>query len=74
MKVEHKRIWVRGLLIDCVFGESLDNCPAKDLRSLPIEDRMDRADSLPEEELDNIIEFHTSCVGKRYGRKPDFYG
>lgn len=74
MKAEHKRIWVKGLLIDCIFGESLDKCPAKNLRLLPIEDRMDRADSLSEEELDNIIEFHKECVGKRHGKKPDFYG
>jgi len=74
MKVEHKRIWVKGLLIDCIFGESLDNCPVKELRLLPIEERLDRADSMLEQELDNIIEFHKSCLGKRDGRRPDFYG
>jgi len=74
MEVEHKKIWVKGLLIDCMFGESLHNCPAKELRLLPIKERMARVDSMSEEGLGQIIDYHKSCVEKRAGRPPDFYG
>jgi len=36
---EQKQTWVKGLLIDCPMGKPLDNCPAKDVRKSPIEER-----------------------------------
>ena len=74
MKLEHKRVWVKGLVVDCTFGDSFVNCPAKEIRLLPIEERLDRVDAMPEEKLDEIIEYHKSCVEKKVGKKPDFYG
>jgi len=74
MEVEHKKIWIKGLLIDCTFGEALRKCPARRLRKLPVEARMAIVDSMLEAELDALIEVHKSCVAKRAGRKADFYG
>jgi len=62
---EHKLTWVQGLLIDCPFGTPLADCPAAEIRSLPIPKRLSIAANLPEPELDNIINHHKNCLAKR---------
>ena len=52
LNVEHKLIWVEGLLIACPFGKALGDCPASDLRELPITDRLELAAQFTEAELD----------------------
>ncbi len=62
---EQKKIWVKGLLIDCPIGISLENCPAKDVRSLHIDERLELADSMDESQLDQIISYHRKCLSQR---------
>ena len=62
---EHKLIWVEGLLIDCPFGNPLSDCPASELRKLPIPERISMAENFSENELDGIINHHVNCLNRR---------
>ena len=63
--LEHKRIWVQGLLIECPMGTALEDCPAKDARALPIEERLKLAAAMDEGQLDQIIGHHRICLHGR---------
>jgi hypothetical protein len=65
LDIEDKRIWVQGLLIDCPVGAPLDTCPAKDLRQMPLKDRLKLVVSMTEEQLDEIIAHHRACLAER---------
>ena len=65
---EHKLIWVEGLLIECPFGNPLSDCPAIELRKLPIPERLRVAEQFTENELDEIIIHHKNCLNKREHR------
>jgi len=67
---EHKKIWVQGLLIDCPMGKPLENCPAKDARALPIEERLKLANAMDEGQLDQIIIHHRMCLYEREDHAP----
>jgi hypothetical protein len=73
MDLELKRIWVKGLMIACPFGKPLDTCPAREIRKLPLEDRMQKVDDMPEGEIDLIISFHKKCLAEREGKETHFY-
>jgi hypothetical protein len=68
LSFEYKLAWIKGLLIDCPFGKAVDDCPAKDLRILPILDRFKAADRMEENQLDLIIAHHKACLAKRESR------
>ena len=65
---EHKLTWVQGSLIDCPFGTSLADCPASEIRKLPIPERLTIATELSEPALDEIISHHKNCLSKREHR------
>jgi len=68
LALEHKRIWVKGLLIDCPMGEALDDCPARDLRAMPIRARLIAVDAMTPEQVEEVIVHHKRCLSKREGR------
>ena len=65
MELEHKRIWVKGLLIECTMRKVLDDCPAKELRKLPIEERLKIADEMKADQIEFIIAYHKECLRRR---------
>ncbi len=65
MELEHKRIWVKGLLIECTMRKVLDDCPAKELRKLPIEERLKIADEMKADQIEFIIACHKECLRRR---------
>jgi hypothetical protein len=65
MELEHKRIWVKGLLIECTMRKVLDDCPAKELRKLPIEERLKIADEMKADQIEFIITCHKECLRRR---------
>ena len=65
--LEHKRAWVIGLLTRCPLDKALDDCPAKDIRSLSDLDRMNLVDRMDENQLDEIIAHHRKCLREREG-------
>ncbi|MEN8263004.1 MAG: hypothetical protein ABFR82_06035 [Nitrospirota bacterium] len=65
MEMEHKRIWVKGLLIACTLEKALDDCPVKELRNLPIDTRLMIVDEMNEKGIESIIEYHRKCLRNR---------
>jgi len=70
LTLEHKRTWVQGLLIDCPFGKPLENCPAKEVRALRIEERFNLANAMDESQLNQIIGHHRNCLLRREHPEP----
>jgi len=68
LSIEHKRTWVKGLLIDCPMGTAADDCPARDLRTMPIEKRLIVVDTMTSQQVEEVIVFHKQCLQKREGR------
>ena len=64
MSVENARIILYGLLDSCPFTYD-DDCPIREQRRMPDEQKLDWARSLPEEEVTAIIEQHETCFWKR---------
>ncbi len=60
-----KRIWAKGLIVECPLKIQLEDCPLKEVRKLPIEERIDIVDKMPLAELDAIVEHHKACQAKR---------
>lgn len=67
---EQKVIWVKGLLIDCPMGKALADCPAKDVRALPIGDRLKLVDEMHPDQITQIIAHHRQCLQQREGARP----
>ncbi|MDP6543028.1 MAG: hypothetical protein QGH60_03500 [Phycisphaerae bacterium] len=65
LSIEHKRTWVKGLLIECPMGTAADNCPARDLRTMPIPKRLIAVDSMTDEQVEEVVVFHKQCLKRR---------
>jgi len=60
-----KQIWVKGILVDCPLGRSLPDCPANDLRTLPLEELVKSVNKMTESQLEMMIEYHNCCMVER---------
>ncbi len=67
---ENKQIWVQGLMIDCPMGKALEACPLKDVRALPLRERLALVKQMEDSQLDEIIAHHRRCLKEREGVKP----
>jgi len=67
LNLEQKETWVKGLLIDCPMGQALDDCPARDLREIPLRKRIGLVKGMDEVTIDQIIAHHRACLAKREG-------
>jgi len=56
---------VKGLLIECPMGTPVGDCPAGDIRELPIEKRLDIVDQMSDHDVNGIIAHHEECLQKR---------
>jgi len=65
LSLENKVIWVQGLMIDCPMGKALETCPAKDVRALPLRERLALVKQMEENRLDEIITHHRRCLRER---------
>jgi len=54
-----------GLIVNCPFDKSLDNCPLCDIRKLPLLERIDIVRKMTEEEINKVIDYHKNCYEKR---------
>ena len=68
ISIEDKRIVLKDLLVECPMGEALDDCPARDLRKLPVEKRLITVDTMAVEQIEEVVVHHTRCLKKRQGR------
>jgi hypothetical protein len=53
------------LVISCPFNRALDNCPANEIRKLPLAERMDFVDNLTNQQVDETLEHHKNCLAER---------
>ena len=60
-----KRIWVKGILVECPFGKSLSDCPANALRNLPLEELRKAVNNMTEGQLEMVIKYHNGCMEER---------
>ena len=65
LALEIKMTWVLGLMIDCPMGKALDNCPAKGIRRLPLEEKISKVKQMEESQLQEIIMHHRRCLKER---------
>lgn len=63
--LSEKMSLVNGLLLECPLDKPLDDCPAKEVRSLPAKKRLKVVEAMGESELDLIISHHRYCFQKR---------
>ena len=62
---DENRIWARGLLTGCPFKTPLNDCPLKEVRTLPIKERIAKVDEMSNVELDAVLAHHWECQTKR---------
>lgn len=65
MELKYRRVWLKGLVISCPFNRALDNCPANEIRKLPLAERMDFVDTLTNQQVDETLEHHKNCLAER---------
>ena len=65
MEIHHKRLRIKGFLIDCPAGRPLDNCPAGEIRELPLKERTGIVDEMKADEVESIYKQHEECLSKR---------
>jgi len=62
---KNKQISVQGLGIECPMKMTLENCPVKDVKRLPLKVRLVLLKEMEESQLDEIIEHHRQCLKER---------
>jgi hypothetical protein len=65
LNILDKRIWVKGLSLECPLGEALDDCPLNGLRQLPSSLINHTINNLVDEQIHNIIHVHQHCLAER---------
>lgn len=59
------RAWLRELLTGCPFGIALDSCPAREIRKLPVYERLKVLDGMSDDEVESILDYHKVCSTER---------
>lgn len=65
LNLEQKMTWVQGLLIGCPLGQTLDDCPARELRDIPLKERLGLVKNMDEVSIDQIIAHHRACLARQ---------
>ena len=61
----YNRVWVLGLIVECPFGTPLSDCPANDIRKLPLSERIKIVKRMSDEQHEEIMAHHKECLKKR---------
>lgn len=54
-----------GLIFFCTMGTELSTCPFLQIRSMPLSQRLELLETLPEEEKDRLVKLHRECLNCR---------
>jgi hypothetical protein len=60
-----KRIWVKGLTLECPLEQTTDECPLNALRHLPVAQMNTTINSLTDVQVDAIVKIHHHCYHDR---------
>lgn len=65
MERKYRKVWLKGLVISCPFGTALEDCPANEIRKLPLSERMVVVDNMTTQQVDETLEHHKKCLAER---------
>ncbi|VGO21744.1 hypothetical protein [Pontiella sulfatireligans] len=65
-----KRIWTKGLVLECPHGKALDDCPLNALRHLPANQVNRTINGLTDQQVDSIVTIHQHCYQERLAAAP----
>ena len=68
---EDKRIWVKGLVVQCPLHTALEDCPLNALRHLPLAQMNAAINRLSDEQIDAIVDIHRQCFHERISKASD---
>ncbi len=60
-----KRVYVKGLALECPLGTPADECPLNGLRGLPAAQMNRTINNLTDEQVDSIFSIHRHCFVQR---------
>ena len=60
-----KKVWIKGLIVECPMGEPLHDCPLNSLRGLPLAQVNTIVNELSETSLKTLITDHNACFNHR---------
>jgi len=66
----NKRIWIKGLTLECPLNQAIDNCPLNVLRQLPVAQMNHTINTLSDEKLNLIMTIHKHCYHDRLKALP----
>lgn len=61
----NKRIWIKGLTLECPLGQALHDCPLNALRHLPVAQMNNTINNLSDQQVDSIVSIHKQCYHER---------
>lgn len=61
------KVWVKNLTVACPMQYALNDCPFRDLRELPLAERLSAVDEMSLEQLKMITQHHSKCLHLREG-------
>lgn len=65
-----KRIWIKGLTLECPLGQAVDTCPLNALRHLPVAQMNHTINNLIDEKVNAIMSIHKHCYHERLKAVP----
>lgn len=60
-----KRIWIKGLALECPLGKAIDDCPLNCLRHLPVAQMNSAINRLTDLQVGCIVTIHHHCYQER---------
>jgi hypothetical protein len=65
MDMLNKRIWLKGLAMECPLGKPLTDCPLNGIRCLPFQQISSTVNKLSDETVESIAQYHKHCYSTR---------
>ena len=60
-----KRIWIKGLALECPLGQAVDDCPLNPLRHLPVAQMNTTINNLSDQQVGSVVTIHQHCYHER---------
>ena len=62
---QNKKIWIKGLVMECPAGIPTSDCPLNVLRSLPIMQANRIINQMSDQQVSDYLRTHSSCYHHR---------
>jgi len=63
--MQNKRIWIKGLVMECPHGKPTHDCPLNALRHLPIAEANRIINDMPDSSVNGYLHTHRQCYNHR---------